>query len=203
MLIHNPWITPNVRVMIAALMGTKGFINGFPSVVVDMMQIKLGFEEWRKLSKEIERIAQSEELELIISMTFGFSGAEDNEEGGGETEEEEVEEAHEHHHHIVALPKEVFEELNDFMDMLKTKYNAKIDHHVHGGDHAGIVVSIMTNGKDAINVFKSIIDDAKSCENCILASVDGEFHLGNDVSVIFFGDSYKLTFILLPRMVGD
>ncbi len=85
--------------------------------------------------------------------------------------------------------------MNEFMDLLKTKYNAKIDHHVHG-DHAGVVASIMTSGKDAINVFRNLIDDAKGCENCILAGVDGEFHLGNDVSVIFFGDSYKLTFIL-------
>ncbi|GAB6943459.1 hypothetical protein [Vulcanisaeta sp. JCM 14467] len=160
-----------------------------------MMQIKLGFEEWRKLGKEIERIAQNEELELIISMTFGFSGVEGNEEGE-EMEEEEVEEEHEHHHHhITELSKEVIEELNDFMETLKTKYNAKIDHHVHG-DHAGVVASIMTNGKDAINIFRNIIDDAKNCESCILAGVDGEFHLGNDVSVIFFGDSYKLTFIL-------
>ncbi len=159
---------------------------------VDMMQIKLGFEEWRKLGKEIERIAQSDELELIISMTFGFTGIEGNE---GE-EEEEVEEEHEHHHHhITELPREVIEELNDFMDILKTKYNAKIDHHVHG-DHAGVVASVMTNGKDAINVFRNIIDDAKNCENCVLAGIDGEFHLGNDVSIIFFGDSYKLTFIL-------
>ncbi|MGC9152987.1 MAG: hypothetical protein ACP5GY_04550 [Vulcanisaeta sp.] len=156
-----------------------------------MMQIKLGFEEWRKLGKEIERIAQSEELELIISMTFGFSGVE-----GNENEEEEVEEhEHHHHYHITELPKEVFEELNDFMESLKTKYNAKVDHHIHG-DHAGVVASVMVNGKDAINVFRNIIDDAKNCESCVLAGVDGEFHLGNDVSIIFFGDSYKLTFIL-------
>ncbi len=159
--------------------------------LINMMQIKLGFEEWRKLGKEIERIAQSEELELIISMTFGFSGVE-----GSENEEEEVEEhEHHHHYHITELPKEVFEELNDFMESLKTKYNAKVDHHIHG-DHAGVVASVMVNGKDAINVFRNIIDDAKNCENCVLAGVDGEFHLGNDVSVIFFGDSYKLTFIL-------
>ncbi|MGC9179750.1 MAG: hypothetical protein ACP5GZ_06005 [Vulcanisaeta sp.] len=158
-----------------------------------MMQIKLGFEEWRKLGKEIERIAQNEELELIISMTFGFSGVEGNEE---ENEEEEGVEEHEHHHHhITELPKEVIEELGYFMDTLRTKYNAKIDHHVHG-DHAGVVASIMINGKDAINIFRNIIDDAKNCENCILAGIDGELHLGNDVSVIFFGDSYKLTFIL-------
>ncbi|ADY01775.1 MAG: hypothetical protein ACP5L5_09080 [Vulcanisaeta sp.] len=159
-----------------------------------MMQIKLGFEEWRKLGKEIERIAQNEELELIISMTFGFSGVEGNE---GENEEEEgVEEGHEHHHHhITELPKEVIEELGYFMDTLRTKYNAKMDHHVHG-DHAGVVASIMINGKDAISIFRNIIDDARNCENCILAGIDGELHLGNDVSVIFFGDSYKLTFIL-------
>ncbi|GGI74507.1 hypothetical protein GCM10007112_09060 [Vulcanisaeta souniana JCM 11219] len=155
------------------------------------MQIKLGFEEWRKLGKEIERIAQNEELELIISMTFGFSNVENNEEG----EEEENEEEHEHHHHITELPKEVIEELSEFMESLRTKYNAKIDHHVHG-DHAGIVASVEINGKDAINVFRNILDDTKGCENCVLAGIDGEFHLGNDVSVIFFGDSYKLTFIL-------
>ncbi len=156
-----------------------------------MMQIKLGFEEWRRLGKEIERIAQNDELELIISMTFGFSGVEDNE----ESEEGEIEEKHEHHHQLTELPKEVIEELGEFMDSLKTKYNAKIDHHVHG-DHAGIVISVVINGKDAINVFRNMLDDAKGCENCILAGIDGEFHLGNDVSVIFFGDSYKLTFIL-------
>lgn len=143
--------------------------------------IKLGFEEWRKLSKEIERIAQNEELELIISMTFGF----------GDTEEEEEHE----HHHITEIPKETFEELGGFIDMLKTKYNATVDHHVHE-DHAGIVASVKIPGKDAINIFRSIIDDAKNCENCVLAGIDGEIHLGEDVSVIFFGDSYKLTFIL-------
>ncbi|MCG2887598.1 MAG: hypothetical protein L7G98_06540 [Vulcanisaeta sp.] len=156
-----------------------------------MMQIKLGFEEWRRLSKEIERIAQNDQLELIINMTFGFSGIEGNE----SNEEEEEEEEHVHHHHITELPREVFEELNEFIDMLKTKYNAQIDHHIHG-DHAGIVASILVTGKDAINVFRSIIEDAKGCENCVLAGIDGEMHLGNDVSVIFFGDSYKLTFIL-------
>jgi len=155
-----------------------------------MMQIKLGFEEWRRLSKEIERIAQNEQLELIISMTFGFSGIENNE------SEEEEEGGHAHHHyHIAELPKEVIEELGEFMDALKAKYNAKVDHHVHG-DHAGVVASITVTGKDAINVFRNIIDDAKNCESCILAGVDGEMHLGDDVSVIFFGDSYKLTFIL-------
>ncbi len=154
------------------------------------MQIKLGLEEWRRLSKEIERISQNEDLELLINMTFGFSTGEENEEDEG----------HHHHHHITEVPKEALEEITQLINTLESKYGAKIDHHIHG-DHVGVLASIITKGSQAINIFRDVVSNAKNCDYCFLASLDGEFHLGNDVSVIFFGDGYKITFIL-PHQDG-
>ncbi|MGC9225825.1 hypothetical protein [Caldivirga sp.] len=155
----------------------------------NIKQIKLGLEEWKKLENELKRIGDSEKLELVLNMVMVPVTEENN-----ENEEEESEE----HHHMA--PPEFTEDLSKLVDSIKSEYNANADYHSHG-DHGELMVALITEGGSIPGVVRGIIEEARNCESCMIHSIDGEVHLGDDVSVIMFGDSYKLT-VILPGQDG-
>jgi hypothetical protein len=150
--------------------------------VFDFKQVKLGLEEWRRLGNELKRIGASDKLELVLNIVVIPA-----------TEDEEDEEGEEHHQHTA--PPGFMEDLSKVVDAIKSEYHASADYHSHG-DHGELLVALTTDGTNIPNVIRGIIEEARGCESCMIHSIDGEVHLGNDVSAIMFGDSYKLTFIL-------
>lgn len=149
-------------------------------------KIKLGVEEWKKLETELQRIAGGEQLEIVISLTL-VSSADEGE--GGEEEEEEY-----HYHHFVE--NEFTKEVSGLIDHLAHTYNAHMHPHLHS-NHGTITLSIKGEPKHLIKSLRDIIEFIKlNCEKCVLRSLDGEFHIGEDLAGIYFGDVYKLTTIL-------
>lgn len=153
----------------------------------DLKHIKLGIEEWKRLSSELGRIGGSDKLELLVSMVLIPS------EGGEEEEGEEEEEQHEHASISI-------EELNDIVNSLKSNMGVDAHYHSHG-DHGELFISATMPGSKIPGAIRDIINEVKACESCRIHSIDGEVHLDEDVSAIMFGDSYKLTFIL-PNQDG-
>ena len=150
-------------------------------------KIKLGIEEWRKVETELQRIAGGEQLEIVISLTLVSSADE------GEEEEEE------HHHYFVE--NEFTKEVSDLIDHLAHTYNAYIHPHLHS-NHGTITLSIKGEPKYLVKLIKDIVEYIKlNCERCVLHSLDGEFHIGEDLAAIYFGDAYKLT-VILPASDG-
>ena len=155
-------------------------------------QIKLGLEEWKRLENELKRIGGSEKLELVLNMVMVPTSEENN-----ENEEEGAEE----HYHMA--PPEFTEDLSKLVDTIKdeySEYNASADYHSHG-DHGELMVALNTDGGNIPSIVRGIIEEARNCESCMIHSIDGEVHLGDDVSAIMFGDSYKLT-VILPGQDG-
>ena len=155
-------------------------------------KIKLGVEEWKKLETELQRIAGGEQLEIVISLTL-VSSADEGE------EEEEEEEGHYHHHHFVE--NEFTKEVSGLIDHLAHTYNAHVHPHLHS-NHGTITLSIKGEPKYLVKSLKDIIEFVKlNCEKCVLHSLDGEFHIGEDLAGIYFGDAYKIT-VILPASDG-
>lgn len=148
-------------------------------------QIRLGLEEWKKLGNELKRIGESSKLELIMNIVLV------------PVTEEEGEEEHEHGHEA---PPEFNDEVNQLVEAIKSEYNAHTHYHSHG-DHGELTIALLADGGSIPDVIRGIIQEARGCEYCMPHSIDGEVHLGEDVSAIMFGDSYKLTFIL-PNQDG-
>jgi len=131
-----------------------------------VLHVRIGSEDWRRLGREIERIAAGGVINVVMSMSF------------------RVEDDHEDLH-----------ELAKRMEGL----GVSVDEHIHG-DHASISIAMDSPGNEFISRFRKLIDLVKECD-CSLSGIDGEIHLDGDVGAIFFGDGYKLTFIL-PHQDG-
>lgn len=153
-------------------------------------QIRLGLEEWKRLENELKRIGESEKLELVLNMVMVPTTEEDS-------GIEEGEEAEEHQH---TAPPEFTEDLSKLVDEIKSEYNANADYHSHG-DHGELMIALNADGGSIPSIVRGIIEEARNCESCMIHSIDGEVHLGDDVSAIMFGDSYKLT-VILPGQDG-
>lgn len=153
-----------------------------------MFGVKLGLEHWREIEKDLERISGGEPLEIVANLTLVATDA------------EHIEEDHEHHHEHV--------EENDFtksvaglIEYIAHKYNAHVHPHVHS-THGTITFAVKGQPKELIKVLKDVVEYVKTnCENYVLHTLDGEFHLGDDLSAIYFGDSYKIT-VILPHVDG-
>ena len=143
-------------------------------------KIKLGIEEWKKLETELQRIAGGEQLEIVISLTL-------------------VSSEEEHHHHFVE--NEFTKEVSGLIVHLAHTYNAHVHPHLHS-NHGTLTLSIKGEPKYLVKSLKDIIEFIKlNCEKCVLHSLDGEFHIGEDLVAIYFGDAYKLT-VILPASDG-
>lgn len=155
-------------------------------------KIKLGMEDWKKLETDLERIAAGQPLEIVINVTLVSSSDET-----GEEEEEEH-----HHHHVHHLDENEFtREVAKMIDYVAQEYNAHVHPHIHS-NHGSVMFSVKGSPKELTKALRDVIDFVKlNCEKCMLHSLDGEFHLGEDLSGIYFGDAYKIT-VILPAEDG-
>lgn len=148
-------------------------------------KIKLGIEEWRRLETDLMRISSGEPLEIIINLTLVAT-----EEG------EEYEEDEEEHHHHTFEENEFTKEVAKLMDHIAQTYGAHIHPHLHS-NHGSVMFAVKGTPKDLIKTLRDTVEYIKlNCEKCILHTLDGEFHIGEDLAAIYFGDAYKVTFIL-------
>lgn len=148
-------------------------------------KLKLGLEEWRKIENDLVRIAASDQLELLLNLTLVAA-----------MEEEEEHEHEEHEHGLMPNDQEFAKEVSDLMDYAIKTYKADAHPHFHG-DHGTVLFVIRGAPKDLMKAFRDLIEFARSnCEKCAVHGIDGEFHLGDDLAGIYFGDIYKVTFIL-------
>ncbi len=145
-------------------------------------KLKLGLEEWRKIENDLVRIAASDQLELLLNFTLIAA-------------DEEEEEHHEEEHSLMPSDQEFAREIGDFMDYAIKTYKADAHPHFHG-NHGTVLFVIRAPPKDLVKAFRDLIEYARSnCEKCAVHGIDGEFHLGDDLAGIYFGDVYKVTFI--------
>ncbi len=143
-----------------------------------MAKIRLGLEEWRKLEKELERIGGGQDLELLINLSLGHPHHGD----------------HEHHDELERTP--FVEEALELIKRIEDMYGVRVHQHLHG-DHGSILVPVRGTPHTLVSALRDIVKTARdTCSECSLHGVDGEVHLGEKLSGIYFGDAYKLTFIL-------
>jgi hypothetical protein len=152
-------------------------------------KIKVGVEEWKKLEADLARIASGGQLEIVINFTLVAAQGDE-----GIEEEEE----HEHHHHHF---EEFTREVAKLIDYVAHMYNAHVDPHLHR--HRGSVMfAVKGMPNELIKALRGSMEYVKlNCERCVLHTVDGEFHLGEDLAGIYFGDAYKIT-VILPAEDG-
>lgn len=150
---------------------------------VDVTRIRMGEREWKRVKSELNRIGTGFDVLLNISLVSH---------GYGHEHDEEDEHAHVHHH---ATDGGFVREVNNLILSLSAEFSqAEIHPHMHH-NHA-IVTLELKNISDVEKVIRKVVELVKECEECIVNGIDGEVRLGNDLVSIFFGDSYKMTFIL-------
>ncbi|MBP1449686.1 MAG: hypothetical protein JZD41_06735 [Thermoproteus sp.] len=152
----------------------------------DVGKLKLGVEEWKKVENDLVRIASADQLELLLNLTLVAA-------------EEEGEDEHAHSHGergLLPSDQEFAKEVGDLIDYAVKTYKADAHPHFHG-DHGTVLFTIRGRPKDLLKAFRDLLEFARTnCEKCAVHGVDGEFHLGDDLAGIYFGDVYKITFIL-------
>jgi hypothetical protein len=154
-------------------------------------KIKLGVEEWKKLETDLARVSSGESLELVINLTLVDT------QGGSE----EVEEEEEHHHEHYIAENEFTREVAAMIDHIAHTYNVHVHTHLHS-HHGSVTFAVKGTSRELIKALKDTIEYIKlNCERCVLHTVDGEFHLGEDLVGIYFGDAYKIT-VILPAEDG-
>ena len=152
-------------------------------------KIRLGIEEWKKLETDLARIASGEPLEIVINLILVAAQG-----------DEEIEEEHEHHHHHFE-ESEFTREVAKLIDHVAHTYNAHVHPHLHS-HHGSVMFAVKGMPNELIKALRDLIDYVKlNCEKCTLHTVDGEFHLGEDLAGIYFGDAYKIT-VILPAEDG-
>jgi hypothetical protein len=158
------------------------FIKGGQKMfVLDVGKLKLGLEEWKKIENDLMRIAASDDLELLLNLTLIAS-----------EEEEHVEEEHA----LMPSDQDFAREVGELIEYVSKTYKADVHPHFHG-NHGTVLFSIKGKPKDLVKAFRDVLEYARTnCEKCMIHGVDGEFHIGEDLAGIYFGDAYKMTFIL-------
>jgi len=155
-------------------------------------KIKLGVEVWKKLETDLARVSSGEPLEIVINLTLVDT------QGGGEEVEEEEEE---HHHEHYIAENEFTREVAAMIDHIAHTYNVHVHTHLHS-HHGSVTFTVKGTPRELIKALKDTIEYIKlNCERCVLHTVDGEFHLGEDLAGIYFGDAYKIT-VILPAEDG-
>jgi len=91
-------------------------------------------------------------------------------------------------------------EVGQFVEYVVEKYGAHAHPHLHHG-HGSVLFGVRGAPDYLLKALRDLLEYAKSCEKCSVHGIDGEFHLGEDLAGIYFGDIYKLTF-LLPASDG-
>jgi len=148
-------------------------------------KVKLGIEEWKRLESDLDRISSGTPLELVINLTLVAS------------EEEDTEEEHHHHNHVHDFEENEFtREVAKLLDHIVHTHNAHVHPHLHSS-HGSVMFAVRGAPRELIKALRDVLEYVKlNCEKCVLHSLDGEFHLGEDLSGIYFGDAYKITVIL-------
>jgi hypothetical protein len=155
-------------------------------------KIKLGVEEWKKLETDLARVSSGEPLEIVINLTLVDAQ-------GGSEEVEEEEEEHHHEHYIAE--NEFTREVAAMIDHIAHTYNVHVHTHLHS-HHGSVTFAVKGTPRELIKALKDAVEYIKlNCERCTLHTVDGEFHLGEDLVGIYFGDAYKIT-VILPAEDG-
>jgi hypothetical protein len=155
-------------------------------------KIKLGVEEWKKLETDLARVSSGESLEIVINLTLVDA------QGGSEVVEEEEEE---HHHERYIAENEFTREVAAMIDHIAHTYNVHVHTLLHS-HHRSVTFTVKGTPRELIKALKDTIEYIKlNCERCVLHTVDGEFHLGEDLVGIYFGDAYKIT-VILPAEDG-
>jgi hypothetical protein len=148
-------------------------------------KLKLGLEEWKKIEGDLVRIAAADQLELLLNFTL-VAAEDEGEEHAGEEE---------HVHGLMPSDQEFAREVGELMDYAVKTYKADAHPHFHG-DHGTVLFVIRGGPRDLLKAFRDLMEYARSsCEKCAVHGIDGEFHLGEDLAGIYFGDVYKVTFI--------
>jgi hypothetical protein len=154
-------------------------------------KIKLGIEEWKKLEADLVRVSSGEPLEIVINLTLVHTQGDD----------EEIEEEHHHHEHHVFAENEFTREVAGMIDHIVHTYNVHVYPHLRS-HHGSVMFAVRGTPRELIKTLKDAIEYIKlNCEKCALHTVDGEFHLGEDLAGIYFGDAYKIT-VILPAEDG-
>ncbi|MFN3804266.1 MAG: hypothetical protein ACK4SY_04355 [Pyrobaculum sp.] len=150
-------------------------------------KIKMGLEEWKKLEDELTRISAGGLLQVVINLTLVS------------TDTSEHEERHEHPHE--EEHNDFTREVGELVRYITDTYKTGVYPHVHS-HHGNVTFSIAGTPRDLIKTLREVLEHVKlSCEKCVLHTVDGEFHLGDDLAGIYFGDAYKIT-VILPNSDG-
>jgi hypothetical protein len=154
-------------------------------------KIKLGVEEWKKLETDLARVSSGESLEIVINLTLVDA------QGGSE----EVKEEEEHYHEHYIAENEFTREVAAMIDHIAHTYNVHVHTHLHS-HHGSVTFTVKGTPRELIKALKDAVEYIKlNCERCVLHTVDGEFHLGEDLVSIYFGDAYKIT-VILPAEDG-
>ncbi|MCS7126512.1 MAG: hypothetical protein NZ929_06360 [Aigarchaeota archaeon] len=134
---------------------------------------------WERLRNELKRITEGEDAVLIIALRLTSTSGE-----RGESEEEHVH-----------LETPFVKSVKSFARRIKEKYRAEPHLHLHSSSGSTTFV-LMSPGEILTDNLRSIINEASSCEGCILTSIEGEIRVGEELSALFYGSSAKLHFIL-------
>ena len=147
---------------------------------MDVTKIKWGGSEWKRVKSELNRIGDMFNMLLNVSLV----------KHGHEHEHEEH--GHKHNH---SFDNSFIQDVNNFILSLSAEFsNSDVHPHVH---HNHAVITVELRGvSDVEGVIRKVVDLSRECEECVVNGIDGEIRLGNDLVSIFFGDSYKVTFIL-------
>lgn len=152
-------------------------------------KIKLGLEEWKRVEEELNRISSGEPLEIVINLSLVSAE-------GAEEEEEH------HHHHVHDFEENDFtKEVSSLIEHVVNTYKSNVHPHLHA-HHGSVMFTVKGDVKQVLKSLREVLEYVKtSCEKCVLHTVDGEFHIGEDLAGLYFGDAYKIT-VILPAADG-
>lgn len=146
------------------------------------VKFHLGEGEWEKLRNELSRIAEGRDAVLLLSIALASPSVEEAEE-----EEEGEEEVH--------VENQFTRSVKALVRRIRDKYGASPHLHLHRSS-GSVLLALVSPGELVTDNLRSIINEVTSCEGCLLARVEGEVRVGEDVSALFHGSSGRMQFIL-------
>jgi len=137
-----------------------------------------GLGEWVKLRRAISRVTEGSEAEFVLSLQL----ADASEPRGPDREE-------------TSFTKEVEAKAKE----LEKAYGAHVRLHLH--PHEASLTIQMSLPEDFEETVKSISTSLTQCEECAAVTLQGEIHTDKKLSILFYGDLYKLVAIY-PHETG-
>ncbi|MEN2975196.1 MAG: hypothetical protein ABDH32_06440 [Candidatus Caldarchaeales archaeon] len=143
------------------------------------MKFHLSESIWETLRSELKRITEENEAVLIIALRLASTT--------GEVEEDKEEDVYVETVFVKSVKK--------FAGRIKEKYRATPHLHLHSNS-GSITFVLESPGELLADNLRSIINEAASCEGCIITGIEGEIRIGEELSTLFYGSSARLQFIL-------